>query len=166
MEWAALRYVRESAAFRGSASVQLPEIGVASPDECSGLPEGWEVPLFVWDPLPLFAELAGICAYPGPGISSNFAPGTAPVAVFSRGAELSYLFHRRMAEAVCAGVEIAGKETGLTAVCLGGGVFQNMLLRYLLKPMLEERGFTVFTNVRVSPGDGGLALGQVYWKQP
>ncbi len=168
MEWAALGHARETGEGRDVRSRQslhlsghLPAIRTAAPGDCGVLPENWDEPLFILDPLPLFAELADICGYPE---QVSPPPGSAAAAGPSMRRELSYLFHRRMAEAVCSGVEIAGKETGLTAVCLGGGVFQNMLLRYLLKPMLEARGFTVVTNARVSPGDGGLALGQVYYK--
>jgi hydrogenase maturation protein HypF len=43
---------------------------------------------------------------------------------------------------------------------LSGGVMHNRRLSRLLRAGLEERGFQVFQNRRVSPGDGGLSYGQ------
>ena len=46
-------------------------------------------------------------------------------------------------------------------VVLSGGVFLN---RYLLRGvtrLLEDDGFAVYSHHRVSPGDEGLALGQL-----
>ncbi len=75
---------------------------------------------------------------------------------------LAFLFHLKMAESIVQGVQVMGEKTDLRTVCLSGGVFQNMLLRALLFPRLRKEGYTVYTNRDVSPGDGGLALGQVY----
>ena len=50
----------------------------------------------------------------------------------------------------------------MNRVVLSGGVFQNMLLRKLLIPELQAEGFDVYFNRKVPPGDGGLAVGQLY----
>jgi hydrogenase maturation protein HypF len=55
------------------------------------------------------------------------------------------------------------RTTGLRRIALSGGVFQNLLLQELLVPALRSQGFEVFRNRNVPPGDGGLALGQVYF---
>jgi hydrogenase maturation protein HypF len=51
--------------------------------------------------------------------------------------------------------------TGLTRVCLGGGVFQNDLLLAQAVERLEADGFEVYVPREVPVGDGGIALGQV-----
>jgi hydrogenase maturation protein HypF len=43
-------------------------------------------------------------------------------------------------------------------------VFQNTLLLGLLAPALREDGFAVYTHRLLPPGDGGLAVGQVYFQ--
>jgi hydrogenase maturation protein HypF len=50
--------------------------------------------------------------------------------------------------------------TGIGAVALGGGVFQN---RYVLTHFihgLEQRGFQVYVNSLLPPNDGGISYGQ------
>ena len=55
------------------------------------------------------------------------------------------------------------RATGLRRIALSGGVFQNVLLQELLVPGLRREGFEVYRNRSVPPGDGGIALGQVYF---
>ncbi|GII23773.1 carbamoyltransferase HypF [Planosporangium mesophilum] len=70
-------------------------------------------------------------------------------------------FHRGMATAIVAGAERARAATGLSAVALSGGVFQNMVLLSGAVEGLSRRGFRVLTHHRVPPNDGGISLGQV-----
>ena len=53
------------------------------------------------------------------------------------------------------------ESTGLDAVALSGGVFQNRLLVELLLPLLEAQGFNVMRHSQIPPNDGGISLGQV-----
>jgi hydrogenase maturation protein HypF len=53
------------------------------------------------------------------------------------------------------------KASGLDRVALSGGVFQNSLLLGNTYVLLEKNNFKVFTQHRVPPNDGGIALGQV-----
>jgi hydrogenase maturation protein HypF len=76
--------------------------------------------------------------------------------------ELALRFHVEIAAAALAGAEELRRITGFAVIALSGGVFQNMLLRELLVPRLEDSGFDVRLNRAVPPGDGGLALGQAY----
>lgn len=72
----------------------------------------------------------------------------------------AYLFHEGLARLLCSGAEALRQQTGLTDVCLSGGVFQNILLLKLTKRYLEAVGFNVYIHRLVPPNDGGIALGQ------
>ena len=56
------------------------------------------------------------------------------------------------------------QDVGQNKIALSGGVFQNLLLRHLLVPAMRKDGFEIFVNKRLPPGDGGLAVGQVYYQ--
>ncbi len=103
--------------------------------------------LFQIDPSPLLAELAQRAARPG------FTPGPSAL-----------LFHRAIALASLAGAREMRLRTGRAELVLSGGVFQNTLLLGLLAPALREDGFAVYTHHLLPPGDGGLAVGQVYFQ--
>lgn len=65
---------------------------------------------------------------------------------------------------VCMAADIAGlirKDTGLDAVVLSGGTFQNQYLLRTLSERLEKEGFRVFRHSRVSANDEGIAFGQL-----
>jgi len=51
-------------------------------------------------------------------------------------------------------------ETGLNAVALSGGVWQNMALLQRTVDRLDIDGFEVYVHRLVPPNDGGLSLGQ------
>ena len=63
----------------------------------------------------------------------------------------------RMVHQVCARLR---QETGLDAVALSGGVFQNVSLLGKTLPLLREDGFTAYTHRLVPPNDAGISLGQ------
>ncbi|MED7923599.1 carbamoyltransferase HypF [Nonomuraea sp. LP-02] len=69
-------------------------------------------------------------------------------------------FHNGVADAVARACTALRDVTGLTAVALSGGVFQNVLLTGRTVRRLRAAGFRVLTHRRVPPGDGGLSLGQ------
>jgi len=71
--------------------------------------------------------------------------------------EKAYRFH----VTVAAWIADMCERIGVKKVALGGGVFQNRLLLELVEPRLEEKGFTVYRNTLVPPGDGGISLGQM-----
>jgi hydrogenase maturation protein HypF len=78
-------------------------------------------------------------------------------------APLALEFHKAIAAASLEGARRMREQTGLGRIALSGGVFQNALLTELLLPALVEAGFEVFTHRNVPPGDGGIAVGQVYF---
>jgi hydrogenase maturation protein HypF len=47
-------------------------------------------------------------------------------------------------------------------VVLSGGCFQNALLTNRVHSRLSAAGFQVYTHSQAPPGDGGIALGQVF----
>ena len=69
-------------------------------------------------------------------------------------------FHGGVAEGFIAAAANAREETGINDVALSGGCMHNRRLARLLRSGLEEEGFKVFQQVRISPGDGGLSYGQ------
>ena len=76
---------------------------------------------------------------------------------------LAMEFHRRLAGQIAGAVQAAREQTGLTAVALSGGVFQNRLLLELTVELLEQMNFHVLTHHLVPPNDGGIALGRAVY---
>lgn len=70
-------------------------------------------------------------------------------------------FHHGVADAIIRVCLLLRESTGVGAVALSGGVFQNVLLLERTVAGLEQRGFRVLTHSRVPPNDGGISLGQV-----
>ena len=71
---------------------------------------------------------------------------------------ISARFHNALAQLA---VEFA-QRADCDQVVLTGGCFQNALLTWRVRQRLLEGGCTVFLHQRVPPGDGGIALGQVF----
>jgi hydrogenase maturation protein HypF len=78
---------------------------------------------------------------------------------------LALCFHEAIAMAAVEGARRMRRHTGVSRLALSGGVFQNILLRELLIPLLIKEGFEVFLNVRSPAGDGGLAVGQAWFEE-
>ena len=70
-------------------------------------------------------------------------------------------FHNTLIQFALKSCLEARNQTGLDRVVLSGGVFFNSILLTGVTQALEERGFRVYRHSRVSPGDEGLALGQL-----
>jgi hydrogenase maturation protein HypF len=75
--------------------------------------------------------------------------------------EVAGRFHRAMAATIMRVCDRVRGSTGLSRVCLSGGVFQNDLLLSDAAARLERIGFDVYVPREVPVGDGGIALGQV-----
>ena len=71
---------------------------------------------------------------------------------------ISARFHNALAELA---LDVA-RAAGCESVVLTGGCFQNSLLTWWVRQRLLEGGFAVYTHRQVPPGDGGIALGQVF----
>ena len=62
-----------------------------------------------------------------------------------------------------AAVEVADRAcelTGIEAVALGGGCFQNARLLASVRDRLIERGLRPLLPCQLSPNDGGISYGQ------
>lgn len=75
-------------------------------------------------------------------------------------AEIAARFHHGVAGLIASVCRRLRDETGIGAVGLTGGVFQNAVLVRLSVDRLQAEGFDVLLHERVPPNDGGLALGQ------
>ncbi|MBM4448198.1 MAG: carbamoyltransferase HypF [Chloroflexi bacterium] len=73
---------------------------------------------------------------------------------------ISARFHKTMASIILEACRLISYQTGLKAVALSGGVFQNRLLFSLAVAVLEKEGFRVLTHRLVPCNDGGISLGQ------
>jgi hydrogenase maturation protein HypF len=67
-------------------------------------------------------------------------------------------FHNALARGCLEVARAVGRET----VVLSGGCFLNQLLSERAQSLLAGAGFRVLTHRHVSPGDGGLAVGQLW----
>jgi hydrogenase maturation protein HypF len=157
---AALLGLVDRVAYEGEGPIRMEGLALserdastplAAPTEAAGLvplsrPAGQES-LFQIDPSPLLVELAERAA------RTDFRPGRAAL-----------LFHRAIALASLEGAREMRRRTGRRELVLSGGVFQNTLLTGLLAQALREEGFEVYAHLALPPGDGGLAVGQVYFQ--
>lgn len=73
---------------------------------------------------------------------------------------LAAAFHASLAALIGRACRAAREKTGVSAVALSGGVFQNTLLLRLVESDLRESGFETLRHRLVPANDGGLALGQ------
>ena len=131
----------DTVTYEGQAAIRLEQI--AGPD-----PRRY--PVEVSDGTPALIETAALIE----AVAADVEAGQEPAIV-------SGAFHRWVTDAVLAASQRARDLTGLSAVALSGGVFQNRRLVELLVPELARSGFDVLRHRQVPPNDGGIALGQV-----
>jgi hydrogenase maturation protein HypF len=80
----------------------------------------------------------------------------------SRKDDLALRFHRDVAAMILKACASVREKTGVSAVALSGGVFQNRVLTDAASRLLRESDFSVYRNVVVPSNDGGISLGQAY----
>jgi len=73
---------------------------------------------------------------------------------------ISGKFHNSIADMILKTCKKIKNESQLNRIALSGGVFQNTLLLNKTIDLLDNNGFSVYTQTRVPPNDGGIALGQ------
>jgi len=69
-------------------------------------------------------------------------------------------FHNSLAQSIAMTMIDASSRTGIRAVGLTGGCFQNKLLTEKTAQLLLEHKFTVLMHTLIPPNDGGIAVGQ------
>lgn len=74
--------------------------------------------------------------------------------------KISARFHNGLAQSVYEVVKKISTDTGLRAVALSGGVWQNLTLLRRTMSLLQAGGFKVYLHREVPTNDGGLSLGQ------
>ena len=74
--------------------------------------------------------------------------------------EIAAAFHLGLAKAVAETCRIISDETGISIVALSGGVWQNRTLMNSAIELINERGLKPLFNVRLSPNDENISLGQ------
>ena len=75
---------------------------------------------------------------------------------------ISARFHNALADMAVAIARSVAPTKARLPVVLTGGCFQNALLTARVRSRLSAAGFRVYTHQKVPPGDGGIALGQVF----
>ena len=137
---AALCGIVETATYEGQAAIRFEQ--AAGPDIRS-------YPVEISEGTPAVIEFSPLVE----AVVSDLLAGQPP-------AQIAGAFHRWVTDAAVAASRQARESTGLSAVALSGGVFQNRRLVELLVPDLEQAGFEVLRHRQVPPNDGGIALGQ------
>ncbi|MEO3787966.1 carbamoyltransferase HypF [Actinocorallia sp. B10E7] len=137
----AIAGVRDEASYEGQAAVELERH--VDPHESGAYP----VTLSCGDPLVVSCADLVRCA------AEDVRAGASAGRVAAR-------FHRGLAAAVVEAAVVLRERTGLAAVALSGGVFQNVTLLGLVVSGLERAGLRALTHTRVPPNDGGVSFGQ------
>ena len=73
---------------------------------------------------------------------------------------ISRRFHVGIVDGFARMCEIIRETSGLSAVALSGGCFQNAFLHTRLEEQLTAQGFRILTHHQVPSNDGGVSLGQ------
>jgi len=141
---AAVLHIREDVSYEAQAAVEMetlcrgvePEI-VYSFDVSTGSPA-------IIDPTPMWHQLVADMRN---GVNQS---------------QLSARFHASIVAMVRDVAVRLRQDTGVHAVGLSGGSFQNLTLLGGSQSLLESAGFRVCTHSLVPPNDGGIALGQAW----
>lgn len=138
----ALIGVRDQVIYEGQAAIELETL--ADPRENSSYPFSFEEGQAAqFDVRPM---IQAIVQEVQQGVSRSHIAGK---------------FHTTLAAMLLAACLRVRSDSGLQAVALSGGVFQNRLLLERLVTLLEGHAFQVYINRRVPTNDGGISLGQV-----
>jgi hydrogenase maturation protein HypF len=135
---AALIGVRSSVNYEAQAAIELEALVDAGEDGAYAFARQGAV----LDPSPVIRSMVG-----------DLRAGVAAGRIAAR-------FHNAVASMVAALCADLRTETGLTAVALSGGVWQNRTLLEASVRRLRDEGLEVYTHRQVPANDGGLALGQ------
>jgi hydrogenase maturation protein HypF len=162
---AAIAGLRGRAAYEGQPAVELEGEAAKAMDPVDGaMPAAWPFEIADVEGGPAGGDAALEAVGAGGLFEVRFAPAVAAIAEAVAGGaavpEVAARFHATVVATIADGAERARESTGLGVVGLSGGTFQNAIVLERSVEALEERGFDVRLNNRVSPNDGGIALGQ------
>jgi hydrogenase maturation protein HypF len=111
---------------------------------------------------PLAPRPSPLAPRPSPLLTADWEPLARAVLADRAAGEpvgrISARFHNALAELAVA----VARHGDCGQVCLSGGCFQNALLTERVFQRLTASGYSVFMHRQVPPGDGGIALGQVF----
>jgi hydrogenase maturation protein HypF len=142
---AALLGVRDAISYEGQAAIELEQL--ADVAEAGGYRAGPPPPAAGGGPLRIAgADLVRAAA-------ADLVAGVSAPVIAAR-------FHHGVAALIEDTCVLLRDRSGLSAVALSGGVFQNLLLADRVVSALTSRGFRVLTHRRVPCNDGGISLGQ------
>lgn len=144
---AALCAAADGVTFEGQAAMRLEALAEGAPAEAAPYPfsivEGSGASMLEVDTRPLIAA-----------VEADSRGGVPPAVIAAR-------FHAALVRiATTVAVELRAR-TGVTRAACSGGVFLNGILTDGIRAALVNEGFEVYCHHMVSPGDGGLSLGQL-----
>ena len=128
---------------QGQAAIELEMISDETKREGYEFKIGEEKNIYVIDPVPVIEF-----------IIEDLKNGVSQSNISSR-------FHIGLADLIVKVSKILREETGISKVCLSGGVFQNMILRSTATERLKRNKFKVYNHKNLPPNDGGISAGQV-----
>jgi hydrogenase maturation protein HypF len=137
--------VRDRVNYEGQAAVELEQL--ADPAEAAAYPA--RVGGATDDDAPLLVGGSDLVR----AVVEDLGSGVPAPVIAAR-------FHNGLASATVAACRAVRDATGLEAVALSGGVFQNLLFLERTVARLELHGFRVLVHSRVPPNDAGISLGQ------
>lgn len=125
--------------FEGQAAMALQFAAEPDCQDAYSIPVGGENPALAdWEPLVRAVLSDRVAGLPVSQIAAKFHNGLAELAL----------------AVAC--------RSGESQVVLSGGCFQNRRLTERVEQRLSAAGFEVFLHRQVPPGDGGIALGQIW----
>jgi hydrogenase maturation protein HypF len=146
---AAIVGVRDRTSYEGQAAIELEWLAMEeSPD--GRYPFAIDSPREESTDAPVVVDTRPIIR----AVADEVARGVRPARVARR-------FHSTIVELIATVCDRLREESGIDAVALSGGVFLNALITSETVTRLSGDGFRVYRHRSVSPGDGGLCLGQL-----
>jgi hydrogenase maturation protein HypF len=136
---AALAGVRQAVNYEGQAAIEFEALA---------------------DPLEAGAYSFTVEPAQGVGVGGAFRSLVNDVLAGVPAARISARFHNGLVQAIRLVVDQLRKDTGIGAVALSGGVWQNLTLLGRTLSLLRADGFQVYLHGQVPTNDGGLSLGQ------
>ena len=75
--------------------------------------------------------------------------------------KISTKFHNTVIEVILQTVSKISQQHNIKEVALSGGTFQNKFLTENIEQKLAQKGYSVYSQLKIPANDGGIALGQL-----